>query len=410
MFSLIFCMAALVHLGTLIDAIDTKVSGYKIQELVQCPLQVEALGCWKDERKNRAFPDQIMNSRDPTSNAAFNPIINWGKYNAFLSNFICECGKKILKKKNANSAVIGIQYYAECWGDYLKENPDFKMHDETQSCVSGSYSPYLKKQNNQCQVHTGQSGTMFVYKIQKHYRTCPEMQGKYDIGGSEMTITNQDGLTFQGQAGKQIIMDGEFYRGCSGSVKYNGQSMSFHYAPETCILTYGGNSATKKNCDKSMMCPFYKNLGCWNDFDSRKNPRMTKYIFNDRDRTDIGWSGTEISWDNWQYGYLQELLCRCAKAAKENGMKYFSIQYYAECWITNDEPKAKADGEAHTCVNDEYKFCNLSKSSCKAQICAGVNQSNQLYEIKQGPMMCDSNPCPSDKQCVTDGPDKYYCQ
>ena len=80
----------------------------------------------------------------------------------------------------------------------------------------------------------------------------------------------------------------------------------------------------------AMMCPFYKNLGCWNDFDSRKNPRMTKYIFNDRDRTDIGWSGIEISWDTWQYGYLQELICRCAKAAKENGMKYFSIQYYGE--------------------------------------------------------------------------------
>ena len=80
--------------------------------------------------------------------------------------------------------------------------------------------------------------------------TCPEMQGKYDIGGSEMTVTNKDGLTFQGTAGAQVIMDGEFYRGCSGSVKYNGQSMSFHYAPETCILTYGGNSATKKNCDK----------------------------------------------------------------------------------------------------------------------------------------------------------------
>ena len=60
---------------------------------------------------------------------------------------------------------------------------------------------------------------------------------------------------------------------------------------------------------------------------------MEKYIFNDRDPSDPGFSGITLPWDQWDKGYLAELLCRCAKAAKTEGKKYFSIQYYGMYFV-----------------------------------------------------------------------------
>ena len=55
---------------------------------------------------------------------------------------------------------------------------------------------------------------------------------------------------------------------------------------------------------------------------------MEVYIFNDRDESDPGFSGTMLEWDQWNKGYLPEMLCRCAKVAKKQKKKYFGIQYY----------------------------------------------------------------------------------
>ena len=61
---------------------------------------------------------------------------------------------------------------------------------------------------------------------------------------------------------------------------------------------------------------------------------MEVYIFNDRDRSDPGFSGTMLDWNLWDKGYLPEMLCRCAKVAKKQNKKYFAIQYYGnDCFF-----------------------------------------------------------------------------
>ena len=44
------------------------------------------------------------------------------------------------------------------------------------------------------------------------------------------------------------------------------------------------------------------------------------------------WNKRLINWKNWGRGYLGNLLCRCAKLAKKDKMKFFSIQFYGK-WI-----------------------------------------------------------------------------
>ena len=81
-------------------------------------------------------------------------------------------------------------------------------------------------------------------------------------------------------------------------------------------------------------CPYFQNMGCWNDLEPKKDPRMEVYIFNDRDRSDPGFSGTMLDWNLWDKGYLPEMLCRCAKVAKKQNKKYFAIQYYGnDCFF-----------------------------------------------------------------------------
>ena len=42
------------------------------------------------------------------------------------------------------------------------------------------------------------------------------------------------------------------------------------------------------------------------------------------------WNNRLINWKNWGKGYLGDLLCRCAKLAEEDKMKFFSIQFYGK--------------------------------------------------------------------------------
>ena len=60
------------------------------------------------------------------------------------------------------------------------------------------------------------------------------------------------------------------------------------------------------------------------------------------------------------------------------------LPYLAECWITNDLPRAISNGNSTLCVDDKFKSCDMSKKLCKPQLCAGVEKTNQIYMIEQG--------------------------
>lgn len=398
-------------------SIALALQGLKIRDLAQCPIQIESLGCWGDRRHNRALPNLIATGRDSSSDAFVMPAIQWDKFNYWLSNFICECAKKILKRKNVDSDIIGIQYYAECWGDISNKIADeYKKHKESSACVTGDYSPFKANDVNRCEVHSGKSDSQFMYRVSKYHRTCPEIEGDYSINGATVKIKNSNALSFTGMSGGDaILLEGDYYNGCKASGMYLGAIAEFNYNLESCMFNVKGKdgkiivSAKKQGCVPSMACPYFQNMGCWKDLEPRKDPRMEVYVFNDRDRSNAGFSGTMLDWNLWDKGYLPEMLCRCAKAAKKQNKKYFGIQYYAECWITNDLPRATSTGNSTLCVDDKFNSCDMSKKLCKPQLCAGVEQTNQIYMVEQGPMMCSSSPCPANEQCITKGDSKYEC-
>ena len=55
----------------------------------------------------------------------------------------------------------------------------------------------------------------------------------------------------------------------------------------------------------------------------------------------------------------------CYKLAKEAGKKYFAIQFYAECWVSDDDNMYKVHGQATNCYQG-----------------VGANWSNYVYKIR----------------------------
>ena len=79
--------------------------------------------------------------------------------------------------------------------------------------------------------------------------------------------------------------------------------------------------------DPSCSVPF-KFVGCYKDRIKKGVPRqLPVLLFTDRDKSSKIYSGKPIDWGNWDT-FIEGLVCRCAKEAKEKRYSHFGIQYY----------------------------------------------------------------------------------
>ncbi|XP_066935825.1 uncharacterized protein [Clytia hemisphaerica] len=308
-------------------------------ELADCPYQVEAIGCYKDDL-NRALPSEILNSRDRTRRSIFmEPQIQWTNYNHWLANFICQGARKLFEKKpNTFADYIGVQFYGEIWANLDEEvRTKYNKYGSSLNCVNGNYKKVLSHKPTQCGLFVGDELANYVYKVTRY---------------------NKD--------------------------------------------------------EDSKTCPYFESSGCWADNDPYLKPHqrpMTVYKMNERDPYINNWNKKLIDWGNWGKGYLGDLLCRCAELAKKENMKYFSIQFYGECWLGNNETNFKRDEKTDRCVDNKFDVCDVDqKTKCRAQLCAGKWKANKVYELKQGPHKCATSPCKNEGKCLTIGTNDYVCQ
>ena len=72
----------------------------------------------------------------------------------------------------------------------------------------------------------------------------------------------------------------------------------------------------------------------------------------------------------WRFSHLT--VKACYKEAKEAGMTYFAVQFYKECWASNDE-KFRHYGQATNCYDgvgtDWSNYVYKIRVSGKAEFC-----------------------------------------
>eukprot|EP00795_Rhopilema_esculentum_P011264 gene11264-21455_t len=125
--------------------------------LNECKYKVEPIGCFADDLRNRALPEQIINERDPYSNVYNGRLIEWKTYDTYLQGFICRCAEKAFAK---GYKMIGIQFYGECWSG-PSSHKDYKKHEKSSQCLT----PVGEVCDNTLPVCTGKDSTNYVYRI-----------------------------------------------------------------------------------------------------------------------------------------------------------------------------------------------------------------------------------------------------
>ena len=69
-------------------------------------------------------------------------------------------------------------------------------------------------------------------------------------------------------------------------------------------------------------------VGCFKD---KLNERLLPELLStDRDMNSKQYSGIKVKWGKWDT-YMYDLVCRCAKKAKENKYSHFGVQNYGKC-------------------------------------------------------------------------------
>ena len=127
----------------------------------------------------------------------------------------------------------------------------------------------------------------------------------------------------------------------------------------------------------------YKDLGCFAD-KGRSNRPLPEMLFSDEAKR------KSESWDE----FLPDLICSCAKAAKEKNYKFFGIQNFAECWSgSNAKDTYQKDGASQSCINTErlHNATNVTKMAEKYEtcpkdnlVCAGKLGANYVYGLDNG--------------------------
>jgi len=133
----------------------------------------------------------------------------------------------------------------------------------------------------------------------------------------------------------------------------------------------------------------YEAKGCF--IDKLGDRVLPAYIQNERDWTLSNWNGKWIDWKNWEI-YMPNMMCRCAKKAKELGYPLFGLQYFGECWAGNKTTEYNRLGksEPRGCFSkpgrgDKLGPCDykLEGNQCGSNLpqCVGTHVRNMVYEI-----------------------------
>ena len=130
----------------------------------------------------------------------------------------------------------------------------------------------------------------------------------------------------------------------------------------------------------------YKDIGCFADSAGKARP-LPEMLFSDEAKR------RSESWEE----FLPDLICSCAKAAKEKKYAFFGIQNFAECWSgPNGEDTYKKDGASEKCISttrlpsanvtvngsktvDQYELCLKDNL-----VCAGKLGTNYVYGLENG--------------------------
>jgi len=120
----------------------------------KCEVKLEAVGCFKDSRSDRAMPHELINERDIFSKVHNGKLIEWNNPN-YVPGFICRCARKA---KHYGYMYFGIQFYGECWSG-RKSHLFYNRHGRSSNCKKNSNS------KSTCHMEYGKQNANYVYKI-----------------------------------------------------------------------------------------------------------------------------------------------------------------------------------------------------------------------------------------------------
>ena len=127
----------------------------------------------------------------------------------------------------------------------------------------------------------------------------------------------------------------------------------------------------------------YKDIGCFADKGGKERP-LSEMLFSDEAKR------RSESWEE----FLPDVICACAKAAREKKYAYFGIQNFAECW---SGPRSKEtymmDGKDVKCISTVPKESTNTLAApmekfetCinNSLVCAGKQGANYVYGLEDG--------------------------
>ncbi|EDO41073.1 predicted protein [Nematostella vectensis] len=145
-----------------------------------------------------------------------------------------------------------------------------------------------------------------------------------------------------------------------------------------------GNARTLKDMfedtlEKAPRCPAeFSKVGCF--LDNGKKKGFPEMLFQDRNERGKKYGGELIDWKRWDE-YVARLVCRCAKAAKAKGYRFFAIQFFGECYSgPNMENPFTPRSRSKKCYTNGYKRCD----SMDDAPCVGGSFRDFVYQLEEG--------------------------
>ncbi|XP_078379184.1 uncharacterized protein LOC144662280 isoform X2 [Oculina patagonica] len=395
-----------------------------------CAAVYTKVGCLKDDlRSPRPLPELLFTDRDPSVKKYSNISIGWQNWNSYMSDLVCRCAKEA---KVRNFAYFSIQFYGECWSG-PKAGETYNRAGHVNTCVTRDYQECDASDSREC---VGEKATNFVYEVDLAVAE-PTCNVKYQKLGcfkdtakkprllEKLILTDRDpksrvfsnvsvdwgnwdsympslacrcakkaaenkytyfGLQHYGECWSGPDA-GETYDKLGPAAERRCVTSGYRPCPKDPKATekecVGKNNvnyvyAIEKNKDASCSVPFTP-VGCFNDNQQKHGRPLPELLITDRDMNSVKYSGIKVNWGEWDT-YMNDIICRCAKKAKEMKYSHFGIQNYGECW---SGPEAggtfSSDGPSkpEECAGRGFKTCDILSH----EICTGKEKTNFVYSV-----------------------------
>ena len=77
------------------------------------------------------------------------------------------------------------------------------------------------------------------------------------------------------------------------------------------------------------------------------------------------------------------MLCDCITRAQQRKLKYVGLQYYGECWATNNPQGYNKYGISTLCIDHSFRPCYHANEN---SVCIGKANTNYVYELEFKPV------------------------